>query len=182
MAALPDLRSIRRPPAGGAIGGAGSSLDANYEDRDPRLDNFMAELPEYQGDLGGEFSREETGYRVPVLSELGNAVNAYLYGMRLNEYREEIKKELDAQLESEGIEVGSSEYWKEYTRRMPEVGSAEALAELGIGATVSAPVAKGVKLGFGALKSLFNKLPKDTPQSLKVDISEEAKPIYEDLK
>lgn len=178
MVALSDLRSLRRPPAGGAIGGASSSLDANYEDRDPRLDNFRAELPEYQGDLGGEFSREETGYRVPVLSELGNAVNAYLYGMRLNEYREEIKKELDAQLESEGIEVGSSEYWKEYTERMPEVGSAEALAELGIGV----PVAKGVKLGFGALKSLFNKLPKDTPQSLKVDTSEEAKPIYEDLK
>ena len=180
MAALPDLRSLRRPPAGGAIGGASSSLDANYEDRDPRLDNFRAELPEYQGDRTGVRLREETGYRVPVLSELGNAVNAYLYGMRLNEYREEIKKELDAQLESEDIEVGSSEYWKEYTRRMPEVGSAEALAELGIGATVGVPVAKGVKLGFGALKSLFNKLPKDTPQSLKVDISEEAKPIYED--
>jgi hypothetical protein len=178
MVALSDLRSLRRPPTGGAIGGASSSLDANYEDRDPRLDNFRAELPEYQGDLGGEFLREETGYRVPVLSELGNAVNAYLYGMRLNEYREEIKKELDAQLESEGIKVGSSEYWKEYTERMPEVGSAEALAELGIGV----PVAKGVKLGFGALKSLFNKLPKDTPQSLKVDTSEEAKPIYEDLK
>jgi hypothetical protein len=182
MVALSDLRSLRRPPTGGAIGGASSSLDANYEDRDPRLDNFRAELPEYQGDLGGEFLREETGYRVPVLSELGNAVNAYLYGMRLNEYREEIKKELDAQLESEGIEVGSSEYWKEYTERMPEVGSAEALAELGIGATAGVPVAKGAKLGFGALKSLFNKLPKDTPQSLKVDTSEEAKPIYEDLK
>ena len=45
----------------------------------------------------------------------------------MNKYRDAIREELDARLESEGIEKGSSEYQKEILKRMPDVGNPEAI-------------------------------------------------------
>ena len=156
------LRNIlSRRPVGSAAGVKKAEVDP-IDTRDPRLDNFSASLNPYKTDLGGEISRDLTGYRIPIASDLGNFINAYQYGIQMNKYRDAIREELDAQLESEGIKKGSSEYWKEYLKRMPDVGSPDALVEFGIGATLGVPIAKGVKLGFGALKNLYNRIPKET--------------------
>jgi hypothetical protein len=168
MAELTPLQIIRnmarnvvsRRPAGSGVGAMGeiNSLGQSVGGKDPRLDNFSASLDPYQLDLGGEISEDLTGYRIPVVSDLGSAVNAYLHGIKMNEYRNEIREELDAQLESVGIKKGTSEYWKEYTKRMPDVGSPEAMVEFGVGAAIGAPVVKG---SFGALKALYNMIPKE---------------------
>jgi len=158
MASLLDLLRQRRP-IGASLGTTNTSpLGQLTEERDPRLDNFENQLGRYEQNLAGQALKEGTGYNIPVASDLGNAVNAYLYGIKMNEYRDEIKGELDAQLESEGIEIGSSEYWKEYTKRMPDIGSPEALTEFGFGAALGVPVAKG---SFGALKALWKMIPKE---------------------
>ena len=151
---------LSRRPAGSAAGASSSDnpLRGLVEERDSRLDNFSASLDPYQLDVGGQISEDLTGYRIPVVSDLGSAVNAYLHGIKMNEYRNEIREELDAQLEFKGIEKGSSEYWKEYLKRMPDVGSPDALVEFGIGATLGVPIAKG---SFGALKALWNMIPKE---------------------
>ena len=151
---------LSRRPAGSAAGASSSDnpLRGLVEERDSRLDNFSVSLDPYQLDVGGKISEDLTGYRIPIVSDLGNAVNAYLHGIKMNEYRNEIREELDAQLEFEGIEKGSSEYWKEYLKRMPDVGSPDALVEFGIGATLGVPIAKG---SFGALKALWNMIPKE---------------------
>jgi hypothetical protein len=47
---------------------------------------------------------------------------------------------------------------------MPDVGNPEAMVEFGVGAAIGAPVLKG---SFGALKALYNRIPKDTPESIK---------------
>ena len=158
MASLLDLLRQRRP-IGASLGTTNTSpLGQLTEERDPRLDNFENQLGRYEQNLAGQALKEGTGYNIPVASDLGNAVNAYVYGIKMNEYRNKIKGELDAQLESEKIEKGSSEYWKEYTKRMPDIGSPEALTEFGFGAALGVPVAKG---SFGALKALWKMIPKE---------------------
>ena len=168
MAELTPLQIVRnmarnitsRRPTGSGLSSMGeiNSLGQSVGGKDSRLDNFSVSLDPYQLDVGGKISEDLTGYRIPIVSDLGNAVNAYLHGIKMNEYRNEIREELDAQLEFEGIEKGSSEYWKEYLKRMPDVGSPDALVEFGIGATLGVPIAKG---SFGALKALWNMIPKE---------------------
>ena len=166
MASLLDLLRQRRP-IGASLGTTNTSpLGQLTEERDPRLDNFENQLGRYEQNLAGQALKEGTGYNIPVASDLGNAVNAYVYGIKMNEYRNKIKGELDAQLKSEKIEKGSSEYWKEYTKRMPDVGNPEAMVEFGVGAAMGVPVAKG---SFGVLKALYDRIPKDTPESIKLE-------------
>jgi hypothetical protein len=159
---------LSRKPAGSAAGAMGeiNSLGQSVGGRDPRLDNFSASLDPYQLDVGGQISEDLTGYRIPIASDLGNAINAYLYGVEMNKYRDAIREELDARLESEGIEKGSSEYQKEILKRMPEVGSPEALVEFGVGAAIGAPVVKG---SFGALKALYNMIPKRNKEMQRIE-------------
>ena len=158
MASLLDILRQRRP-VGASLGATNTSpLGQLTEERDPRLDNFENQLGQFKQNSVGQSLKEDTGYNIPVVSDLGNAVNAYLYGIRMNKYRDAIREELDAQLEFEGIERGSSEYWKEYTKRMPDIGSPEALTEFGFGAALGVPVAKG---SFGALKALWKMIPKE---------------------
>jgi len=174
MAELTPLQIVRnmarnitsRRPSGSGLGAMGeiNSLGQSVGGKDSRLDNFSASLDPYQLDVGGEISEDLTGYRIPIVSDLGNAVNAYLHGIKMNEYRNEIREELDARLESEGIEKGSSEYQKEILNRMPDVGNPEAMVEFGVGAAIGAPVLKG---SFGVLKALYDRIPKDTPESIK---------------
>jgi hypothetical protein len=159
---------LSRRPAGSAAGASSSDnpLRGLVEERDSRLDNFNVSLDPYQLDVGGQISEDLTGYRIPIASDLGNAINAYLYGVEMNKYRDEIREELDARLESEGIEKGSSEYQKEILNRMPDVGNPEAMVEFGVGAAMGVPVAKG---SFGVLKALYDRIPKDTPESIKLE-------------
>ena len=167
---------LSRKPAGSAAGAMGeiNSLGQSVGGRDPRLDNFSASLDPYQLDVGGQISEDLTGYRIPIVSDLGNAVNAYLHGIKMNEYRNEIREELDAQLEFEGIEKGSSEYQKEILKRMPDVGNPEAMVEFGVGAAMGVPVAKG---SFGVLKALYDRIPKETKDSRDRSFKTEAKDI-----
>tara|TARA_B110000902_G_C14057756_1_gene494252 strand:- start:123 stop:707 length:585 start_codon:yes stop_codon:yes gene_type:complete len=157
-----------RRPAGSGVGAMGeiNSLGQSVGGKDPRLDNFSVSLDPYQLDLGGEISEDLTGYRIPIASDLGSAVNAYLHGVQMNKYRDAIREELDAQLESVGIKKGTSEYWKEYTKRMPDVGSPEAMVEFGVGAAIGAPVVKG---SFGALKALYNMMPKRNKEMQRIE-------------
>ena len=157
-----------RRPAGSGVGAMGeiNSLGQSVGGKDPRLDNFSASLDPYQLDLGGEISEDLTGYRIPIASDLGSAVNAYLHGVQMNKYRDAIRKELDARLKFEKIEKGSSEYWKEYTKRMPDIGSPEALTELGFGAALAVPVARG---SFGALRALYNMMPKRNKEMQRIE-------------
>ena len=172
MASLLDLLRQRRP-IGASLGTTNTSpLGQLTEERDPRLDNFENQLGRYEQNLAGQALKEGTGYNIPVVSDLGNAVNAYVYGIKMNEYRNKIKGELDAQLKSERIEKGSSEYWKEYTKRMPDVGNPEAMVEFGVGAAIGAPVLKG---SFGALKALYDRIPKETKDSRDRGFKTEAK-------
>ena len=174
MAELTPLQIVRnmarnitsRRPSGSGLGAMGeiNSLGQSVGGKDPRLDNFSASLDPYQLDLGGEISEDLTGYRIPIASDLGSAVNAYQYGVEMNKYRDAIRKELDAQLEFEGIKKGSSEYWKEILNRMPDVGNPEAMVQFGVGAAIGAPVLKG---SFGALKALYDRIPKETRESTK---------------
>ena len=159
---------LSRRPAGSAAGASSSDnpLRGLVEERDSRLDNFSVSLDPYQLDVGGQISEDLTGYRIPIVSDLGNAINAYRYGVQMNKYRDAIREELDARLESEGIEKGSSEYQKEILKRMPDVGNPEAMVEFGVGAAMGVPLAKG---SFGVLKALYNKIPKDTPESIKLE-------------
>ena len=159
---------LSRKPAGSAAGAMGeiNSLGQSVGGRDPRLDNFSASLDPYQLDVGGQILEDLTGDRIPIASDLGNAINAYLYGVEMNKYRDAIREELDARLESEGIEKGSSEYQKEILKRMPDVGDPEAMVEFGVGAAMGLPVVKG---SFGALKALYDRIPKDTPESIKLE-------------
>ena len=159
---------LSRRPAGSAAGAMGeiNSLGQSVGGRDSRLDNFSVSLDPYQLDVGGQVSEDLTGYRIPIASDLGNAINAYLYGVEMNKYRDAIREELDARLESEGIEKGSSEYQKEILKRMPEVGSPEALVEFGVGAAIGAPVVKG---SFGALKALYNMIPKRNKEMQRIE-------------
>ena len=182
MVELTPLQIIRnmarnitsRRPAGSGVGAMGeiNSLGQSVGGKDPRLDNFSASLDPYQLDLGGQISEDLTGYRIPVVSDLGSAVNAYLHGIKMNEYRNEIREELDAQLESVGIKKGSSEYQKEILKRMPDVGNPEAMVEFGVGAAIGAPVLKG---SFGALKALYDRIPKETKDSRDRGFKTEAK-------
>jgi hypothetical protein len=166
MASLLDLLRQRRP-VGASLGTTNTSpLGQLTEERDPRLDNFENQLGRYEQNLAGQALKEGTGYNIPVASDLGNAVNAYVYGIKMNEYRDKIKGELDAQLKSEKIEKGSSEYWKEYTKRMPDIGSPEALTELGFGAALAVPVARG---SFGALRALYNMMPKRNKEMQRIE-------------
>ena len=166
MASLLDLLRQRRP-IGASLGTTNTSpLGQLTEERDPRLDNFENQLGRYEQNLAGQALKEGTGYNIPVASDLGNAVNAYVYGIKMNEYRNKIKGELDAQLKSEKIEKGSSEYWKEYTKRMPDVGSSDAMVEFGVGAAIGAPVVKG---SFGALKALYNMMPKRNKEMQRIE-------------
>ena len=159
---------LSRRPAGSAAGASSSDnpLRGLVEERDSRLDNFSASLDPYQLDVGGQISEDLTGYRIPIASDLGNAVNAYLHGIKMNEYRNEIREELDAQLEFEGIEKGSSEYQKEILKRMPDVGNPEAMVEFGVGAAIGAPIVKG---SFGALKALYNMMPKRNKEMQRIE-------------
>lgn len=159
---------LSRRPAGSAAGASSSDnpLRGLVEERDSRLDNFNASLDPYQLDVGGQISEDLTGYRIPIVSDLGNAVNAYLYGVEMNKYRDAIREELDARLESEGIEKGSSEYQKEILKRMPDVGNPEAMVEFGVGAAIGAPVVKG---SFGALKALYNMMPKRNKEMQRIE-------------
>jgi len=176
MAELTPLQIVRnmaknitsRRPSGSGLGAMGeiNSLGQSVGGKDPRLDNFSASLDPYQLDVGGQISEDLTGYRIPIASDLGSAVNAYQYGVQMNKYRDAIRKELDAQLEFEGIEKGSSEYWKEYTKRMPDVGSPDAMVEFGVGAAIGAPVVKG---SFGALKALYNMMPKRNKEMQRIE-------------
>ena len=176
MAELTPLQIVRnmarnitsRRPSGSGLGAMGeiNSLGQSVGGKDPRLDNFSVSLDPYQLDLGGEISEDLTGYRIPIASDLGSAVNAYRYGVQMNKYRDAIREELDARLESEGIEKGSSEYWKEYTKRMPDVGNPEAMVEFGVGAAIGAPVVKG---SFGALKALYNMMPKRNKEMQRIE-------------
>ena len=111
---------LQRRPAGSAAGATSGDnpLRGLMEERDSRLDSFNASLDPYELDVGGKYLKDLTGYRIPIASDLGNAVNAYLHGIKMNEYRNEI----------------------------------------------GAPVLKG---SFGALKALYNRIPKDTPESIK---------------
>ena len=159
---------LSRRPAGSAAGASSSDnpLRGLVEERDSRLDNFNASLDPYQLDVGGQISEDLTGYRIPIASDLGSAVNAYQYGVQMNKYRDAIRKELDAQLEFEGIEKGSSEYQKEILKRMPDVGNPEAMVEFGVGAAIGAPVVKG---SFGALKALYNMMPKRNKEMQRIE-------------
>jgi len=151
---------LSRRPAGSAAGASSSDnpLRGLVEEKDSRLDNFSVSLDPYQLDVGGQISEDLTGYRIPIVSDLGNAINAYRYGVQMNKYRDAIREELDDRLESEGIEKGSSEYQKEILNRMPDVGNPEAMVEFGVGAAMGVPVAKG---SFGVLKALYNMIPKE---------------------
>ena len=176
MAELTPLQIVRnmarnitsRRPSGSGLGAMGeiNSLGQSVGGKDPRLDNFSASLDPYQLDLGGEISEDLTGYRIPIASDLGSAVNAYQYGVQMNKYRDAIRKELDAQLEFEGIEKGSSEYQKEILNRMPDVGNPEAMVEFGVGAAIGAPIVKG---SFGALKALYNMMPKRNKEMQRIE-------------
>ena len=176
MAELTPLQIVRnmarnitsRRPSGSGLGAMGeiNSLGQSVGGKDSRLDNFSASLDPYQLDLGGEISEDLTGYRIPIASDLGSAVNAYLHGVQMNKYRDAIRKELDARLKFEKIEKGSSEYWKEYTKRMPDVGSPDAMVEFGVGAAIGAPVVKG---SFGALKALYNMMPKRNKEMQRIE-------------
>ena len=176
MAELTPLQIVRnmarnitsRRPSGSGLGAMGeiNSLGQSVGGKDPRLDNFSASLDPYQLDVGGQISEDLTGYRIPIVSDLGNAVNAYLHGIKMNEYRNEIREELDARLESEGIEKGSSEYQKEILKRMPDVGNPEAMVEFGVGAAIGAPIVKG---SFGALKALYNMMPKRNKEMQRIE-------------
>ncbi len=176
MAELTPLQIVRnmarnitsRRPSGSGLGAMGeiNSLGQSVGGKDPRLDNFSASLDPYQLDLGGEISEDLTGYRIPIASDLGSAVNAYQYGVQMNKYRDAIRKELDAQLEFEGIEKGSSEYQKEILKRMPDVGNPEAMVEFGVGAAIGAPIVKG---SFGALKALYNMMPKRNKEMQRIE-------------
>ena len=176
MAELTPLQIVRnmarnitsRRPSGSGLGAMGeiNSLGQSVGGKDPRLDNFSVSLDPYQLDVGGEISEDLTGYRIPIVSDLGNAVNAYLHGIKMNEYRNEIREELDARLESEGIEKGSSEYQKEILKRMPDVGNPEAMVEFGVGAAIGAPIVKG---SFGALKALYNMMPKRNKEMQRIE-------------
>ena len=176
MAELTPLQIVRnmarnitsRRPSGSGLGAMGeiNSLGQSVGGKDPRLDNFSASLDPYQLDLGGEISEDLTGYRIPIASDLGSAVNAYQYGVQMNKYRDAIREELDARLESEGIEKGSSEYQKEILKRMPDVGNPEAMVEFGVGAAIGAPIVKG---SFGALKALYNMMPKRNKEMQRIE-------------
>jgi len=157
---------LQRRPAGSAAGATSGDnpLRGLMEERDSRLDSFNASLDPYELDVGGKYLKDLTGYRIPIASDLGNAVNAYLHGIKMNEYRNEIREELDARLESEGIEKGSLEYQIEILNRMPDVGNPEAMVQFGVGAAIGAPVLKG---SFGALKALYDRIPKETRESTK---------------
>jgi len=168
MAELTPLQIVRnmarnitsRRPTGSGLSSMGeiNSLGQSVGGKDSRLDNFSVSLDPYQLDVGGKISEDLTGYRIPVVSDLGSAINAYRYGVQMNKYRDAIREELDARLESEGIEKGSSEYQKEILKRMPDVGNPEAMVEFGVGAAIGAPIVKG---SFGALKALYNMIPKE---------------------
>ena len=169
MAELTPLQIVRnmarnllssRKPTGSGLSSMGeiNSLGQSVGGRDPRLDNFSVSPDPYQLDVGGQVSEDLTGYRIPIASDLGNAINAYLYGIKMNKYRNEIREELDAQLKFEKIKKGSSEYQKEILKRMPDVGNPEAMVEFGVGAAMGVPVAKG---SFGVLKALYNMIPKE---------------------
>ena len=176
MAELTPLQIVRnmarnitsRRPTGSGLSSMGeiNSLGQSVGGKDSRLDNFSASLDPYQLDLGGEISEDLTGYRIPIASDLGSAVNAYQYGVQMNKYRDAIRKELDAQLEFEGIEKGSSEYQKEILKRMPDVGNPEAMVEFGVGAAIGAPIVKG---SFGALKALYNMMPKRNKEMQRIE-------------
>jgi hypothetical protein len=47
---------------------------------------------------------------------------------------------------------------------MPDIGNPEAMVEFGVGAAIGAPVLKG---SFGALKALYDRIPKETRESTK---------------
>ena len=174
MAELTPLQIVRnmarnitsRRPTGSGLSSMGeiNSLGQSVGGKDSRLDNFSVSLDPYQLDVGGKISEDLTGYRIPIVSDLGNAINAYRYGVQMNKYRDAIREELDDRLESEGIEKGSSEYQKEILKRMPDVGDPEAMVEFGVGAAMGVPLAKG---SFGVLKALYDRIPKDTPESIK---------------
>ena len=167
---------LQRRPAGSAAGAssADNPLRGLLEERDSRLDSFKTEeelrlgykdeISPYELDVGGQLSKDLTGYRIPIVSDLGNAINAYIYGKEMNEYRDAIREKIDNQLESEGIEKGSSEYQIEILNRMPDVGNPEAMVEFGVGAAIGAPLLKG---SFGALKALYDRIPKETRESTK---------------
>ena len=159
---------LSRRPAGSAAGASSSDnpLRGLVEEKDSRLDNFSVSLDPYQLDVGGQISEDLTGYRIPIVSDLGNAINAYRYGVQMNKYRDAIREELDDRLESEGIEKGSSEYQKEILKRMPDVGNPEAMVEFGVGAAIGAPIVKG---SFGALKALYNMMPKRNKEMQRIE-------------
>jgi len=90
----------------------------------------------------------------------------------MNKHREFIKNYVKEKMVKEGYTVDSygnlntEEARNELRKRMPEITDSNAFREFSEGALASIPVAKG---SFGVLKALYNKIPKDTPESIKLE-------------
>ena len=140
-------------------------------------------LERYESDSAGKQIADAFGMRVPGVSLFANAAKAYGHGIAMNKHREFIKnyvkekmvkegyfvnpelKKVDVTVDSYG-NLNTEEARRELRRRMPEITDPNAFREFSEGALAAIPVAKG---SFGVLKALYNKIPKDTPESIKLE-------------
>jgi len=129
-------------------------------------------LERYESDSAGKQIADAFGMRVPGVSLFANAAKAYGHGIAMNKHREFIKNYVKEKMVKEGYTVDSygnlntEEARNELRKRMPEITDSNAFREFSEGALASIPVAKG---SFGVLKALYNKIPKDTPESIKLE-------------
>ena len=129
-------------------------------------------LERYESDSAGKYIADEFGIRVPGVSLFANAAKAYGHGIAMNKHREFLKNYVKEKMVKEGYTVDSygnlntEEARRELRKRMPEITDSNAFREFSEGALAAIPVAKG---SFGVLKALYNKIPKDTPESIKLE-------------
>ena len=129
-------------------------------------------LERYESDSAGKQIADAFGMRVPGVSLFANAAKAYGHGIAMNKHREFIKNYVKEKMVKEGYTVDSygnlntEEARNELRKRMPEITDSNAFREFSEGALAAIPVAKG---SFGVLKALYNKIPKDTPESIKLE-------------
>jgi len=129
-------------------------------------------LERYESDSAGKQIADAFGMRVPGVSLFANAAKAYGHGIAMNKHREFIKNYVKEKMVKEGYTVDSygnlntEEARRELRKRMPEITDSNAFREFSEGALAAIPVAKG---SFGVLKALYNKIPKDTPESIKLE-------------
>ena len=129
-------------------------------------------LERYESDSAGKKIADAFGMRVPGVSLFANAAKAYGHGIAMNKHRKFIKNYVKEKMVKEGYTVDSygnlntEEARNELRKRMPEITDPNAFREFSEGALAAIPVAKG---SFGVLKALYNKIPKDTPESIKLE-------------